>query len=475
MKPYSQAAERDSNSNWNLIAALVAAYFIIVFVLSPAGNAAPFPIHHDDYANLAATEYRFVGSRPVSYFVLQTLAKGGDWVYYGALQAFVLAYAFATLRTLMRLLEPGRTPMAVLLAITCGMLSHEHVVEYTRYTGLITNLCSGLFGMAAMALMMGRLNKAAIGGAWAFAGLSFFSKEDFVAPVLFLASYLWWRAYRERDVVVPYSALLGGLLAEAVGLVLFNRIVNSVYTQSQSGTYRADFSLVSLFNTAISYSTITRGAEAAIVIAVLALVWNWVGRKRLGWDRLLVFLAVAALMVLPYLCLPNHVYPYYGFNWTIWEIGGGLLVLWRAWPGWKSSAAIASLAAASLLATERSRYNIGIWYLYYSGVNRKVANLLLEHRSQLEPYRQVAVEGAPFFGPWFATDGSYLAKRLQLRHEWLVRVPRESEYMKTSLSLLNSHQNGPVTTVAMEDVPAPTGVPVIRLREDGSGSVDYPR
>jgi len=93
------------------------------------------------------------------------------------------------------------------------------------------------------------------------------------------------------------------------------------------------------------------------------LIWNGFASNPIRWGtRCWHFWYFRAAIALPYLCPPNHVFPYYAFNWTMWEAGGGLLALWKLWPGIRSGAAIAILTAACLFVTEPGRAVIGAWY-----------------------------------------------------------------------------------------------------------------
>src|SRR3954451_24144973 len=67
------------------IAAVIAAYCFIVFVLCPDTLFIGTPVHHDDFNNLSYTEYSSYELRPVSYAILMTLSLLGIPVYYTSL------------------------------------------------------------------------------------------------------------------------------------------------------------------------------------------------------------------------------------------------------------------------------------------------------------------------------------------------------------------------------------------------------
>jgi hypothetical protein len=218
----------------------------------------------------------------------------------------------------------------------------------------------------------------------------------------------------------------------------------------------------------------TPGAKAACLLAVATLLWTWISFGRISWNRSLAFLVLCWAMILPYLCLPNHFFTYYALNWTVWEAGGGLLLLWKLWPDARGGVAIAILAAASLFVTQQLRASLGSWYSEKAAVNRNVLKLLSDNRARLDAYPAIAVEGAPLNGPWFGNSGEFMKDRLQLDHVWLVRVPKDSRYWRMSWELLGTDILGDIKTVAEESEPASPDMPLVKLSADGAGTIEYP-
>jgi hypothetical protein len=457
-------------------------------VLCPGTRFIATPVHHDDFSNLAHTKYMWYAWRPVSSAVLLTLSQSGVSVYYSALHILIVVYAFLSLCVLRRLLDVPHLPTLVLLPIAAAMLSYEYTVEYSRYTGLITNLLSGVFAVSAMTLMVACafprkgppvLGDTTIALVWLCAALSFWSKEDFLPPVLLLAAYLTWKIHAasglaSRSLVRRWFVMVAGLAIEIALLFLYNREVHSAYTESASGTYKPDFAPFSIVRTALTYIVTTPGAKMAFLLAASTLVWNRFASNPIQWSRLLAFLALASAIMFPYLCLPNHVFPYYALNWTVWESGGGLLAIWKLSPGKRSGAAIAILAVACLIVTQPGRTRMGAWYSEKAEVNRNTLKSLAAHRAGLEPYPAIVVEGAPIYGPWFGNTGEFLKNRLQLDHVWLVRVPKDGAYWQRSWGLLGTDIIGDIKTVAAETEPVSPDMPVVKLSTDGTVTVDYP-
>src|SRR4029079_16305676 len=95
-----------------------------------------------------------------------------------------------------------------------------------------------------------------------------------------------------------------------------------------------------------------------------------------------------------------------------------------------------------------TRSSIGQWYQAHAAVNRNIVALLVANRRGVQPYRVVAAEGAPMLGPWFASDGRFLRTRYGLDHEWLVRVPADSEYRRRLLEVQGGPAKGSVRPLA---------------------------
>lgn len=183
-------AEISGMFRWQDFVAIVAAYLFVVFALCPGTRFIGFPVHHDDFNNLAHISFRWYPSRPVSSFALVMLSRLGIPVYYAGLHVLIVVYAFLSIGVLRRLLQVRSVPVLLLLPVGAAMLSYEPTVEFSKYTGLLTNLLSGVFAMIAMTLMVSGSGELAdrpsrplsvklMVAVWVFSALSFWSKEDF--------------------------------------------------------------------------------------------------------------------------------------------------------------------------------------------------------------------------------------------------------------------------------------------------------
>jgi hypothetical protein len=138
----------------------VVAGYALVLLLCPGDRLLGFPVHHDDFTNLSTTlsetvaqlyGFSFWLPRPVSYYALSAVSSAGIPFYYLSLHALLIAYVALVLGVLHRLLEVRRMPFVFAAVVAASMLSYEHAVEYSKYTGLITNLLSGTCAAARSA------------------------------------------------------------------------------------------------------------------------------------------------------------------------------------------------------------------------------------------------------------------------------------------------------------------------------------
>jgi len=467
--------------SWAELAGVLAAYLLIVLVLCPGNSLIGFPVQRDDFSLLSWdwSSLRMLWAkgwppRPVSELVWTALSRAGLPAYYLALQALVVLYAFLALTVLRKLL--GARPMGILFGIlvAAAALSLECVVEYSKYTGLITSLLSGVFALAAMALMAGegeRLRAPVMVAVWGLAALSFWSKEDFILPTILLASYFAWEA-RGTARGNRWFALAAGVLLLAALLALYNRSGHSPFTEGSTGTYKRDLSPLSIYRTGVLYLFMSPVATLATALQASMLIWNLIGPAPVRWMRLALVQVLILLLLLPYCALPQHTAFYYVFNWVVWQIGAALILLWsvsgRAAVRW----AVAAIAVLCIATGQPGRRNIAQWYRNAEQVNRNVLATLTKNADAMRPFQTVVIEGAPFLSP-FESDGRFLSMRYGLDHDWMVRVPRDSDTYRTT-EQLRAQTLGRVRTVAMEEVPRPAGAPVLRLSADGTGVLDLP-
>lgn len=485
----------ESNSgrfSWVELAGVIAAYILIVFVLCPGNRLIGFPVQRDDFSLLSwdASLLRTYWAsgfppRPVSSLVWTALSIAGLPAYYLGLQALVVLYAFLALNVSRRLLGARRMPFLFVIFVAAAALSIECVVEYSKYTGLITSLLSGVFAVAAMLLMTTERERfedqsppraPVMAAVWGLSALSFWSKEDFIFPTILLALYLAcearWTSNAEARRNLRWFVLAGGVILLGALVAVYNQSGHSPFTQGSAVTYKRDLSPLSVYRVGVSYLFMSPVASIATALQASMLVWNLISPAPVRWSRLVLVQILILSLLLPYCFLPQHTAFYYVFNWTVWQVGAALIMLWNLSDRVAVRWAVALIAVLCVAIGQPGRRNIADWYENAGEVNRNIVATLSKNVEALRPYRDVVVEGAPFLSP-FGSDGRFLSMRYGLDHDWIVRVPRDSETYR-SAQMLGVQIQGRVRTVAMEEVPRPVGAPVLRLSPDGTGVLDMP-
>lgn len=463
-------------------AAVLLAYVVLHFVLIPGNRLVSFPVHHDDYNNLAHTgaPLRMPVVRPVSSLALVLLSSAGMTAYYLALHALTVSFVFLVFVFALRFLEIRPVRPIPVAAAALVVFSFEHLVDYYKYTGLITNLVSANLGAVALLCVLG-YSRGSRGPRTLVAGLLFsagslLAKEDFILAILLVPGAVAFveggrGAWRRAGFA---TALLSGVGAAWLAYtVLFAK---SAFVASQSGTYASVFSPASLLLTTVKYLTFSRVSWAASAIQLLALALALYAGPRGCFRKVLALQALTLALVAPYACLPHHVYVYYCFNWLPLQAASLLLVgsvrpersrvLERLAPG-----AALLCAAALALWTHPERRQVVSWYAHYATLNETIVETLVRQKVVLDRYEVVGVTGAPFHNPWFATDGSFLANRLGLKCRWVVFVEKESDYYRTILGLLGGTRRGRIETADLSDYGRVRSLPVLALEPDGRGTV----
>jgi hypothetical protein len=301
--------------------ALLGLHFLVSFVLLPDNAVVGHPIHHDDYANLAQRldQSRGLHARPVSTFAIAAVASLGPQFAYAAQNVLLVLCVWLGLRFVELFVREGR-PLPALGFVATGILafSFPSIVDWTKYLGLLTNLTSAAFGLAAMVLMATLRLKPDHPGVRevvlvVLVALSFWAKEDFALPLLGTAAAIALSGGGRRWVGI--TAGIGALFA---GAILYNRFVGSVFVSGMrqpDDPYFVDLSPGSLWATFARMMLETRYARSLVVLtlvvaaaAVLLARVDWRARLRIA------ALPVIALSVLvPYAIFPNHAFPYYAF------------------------------------------------------------------------------------------------------------------------------------------------------------------
>ena len=468
------------------LAAAAVAHLTVFFVLTPGSLPLGFPVYHDDFNNLRYTSPVWIWTpvRPLSTFLLTCLSSLGIEAFYLSLHLLTVLYQALVLSVVFLLLRVPRPSFLLLLGAAIPAQAFENAAEVFLYTGLVTNLLSGVLGTAAIGFLItairepvGRSKRlVAVVGLYVAALLA---KEDFVLPVLIVfgwEAFLAWRGHHRLDKRV---LLTGGalLLIPAAHLFGSSLLFPDTFLFVTHPAYQPVFRLQSLVNTLLVYLFAERGSFAICVLGLVTTA-TWVLIRREGMGRALVTALVPFAIMAPDLLLPLNVHQSHSFFWLCWISGLGLGLGSLGIPAngklW-SRAPVAGLllASAGILAITRfERNRISHWYSNHGSVNRNIVATLVRSRKALAKESVVAVTGLPDYNPWFYTDAGFLTTRLGLSCRWEIFVPEESVYYRLEVLDSNRPIRATVVTHRLSELDARSDLLVLRLRPDGIGYLD---
>lgn len=300
---------------------LAGLHFLLTFALLPDNVLVGHPIHHDDYANLAkgVRDANLRGVRPVSALVIAAVADLGPQFAYAAQNLLVLLCLWLVLRFVELFVRDGRPlPLAGYASAAIIALAFPPVVDWTRYFGLLTNLSSASFGLAAMATMAWMAQRPPRFVALAplllvLVALSVLAKEDFALPMVLTAAAIAVTGGGRQWLLATCG--VGVLFALAL---LYNRAVGSVFVsgaRAPDDPYYMDFSPLSLWSS-LARMLFEPGYSRMllwITLAVLAVAVLRTLPRRAQALRLVALPAIALSLLAPYAIFPNHAFVYYAF------------------------------------------------------------------------------------------------------------------------------------------------------------------
>lgn len=449
------------------------------FLLIPANRVELHPLHHDDYTNLGRPLEAIWPrpARPASTLAIALLATAGARAYYVALNFLTLVYPALVILFLARLF--GRNPSPFAMGVSAALLfSFPPSLDWAKYTGLMTNLLSGIFGVLALLCihrgMTGERRNSVLALGVVFYAVSIFCKEDFVLPVFMLIGfYLTGRDTRLRR---RAALALGGAAACLLLLFCYNSgIANSFTKLATSGPYQTRLAPIELVSTFFRYLTLTRYLVAVSIILVVTAVATAVTSRESRRPILLALLMTGSLIA-PYSVLPNHIAPYYPYGWLAWMAGviGICLTILAA----RSSraplyASYAILAVVAVWQTQSERVMIVHWYAQESNRNERITRTLVANRAALAHFELVGVVGIAGLSPWAHSSGDYLRTRLHLDNRWIVFVPGNDMFYSLDETGPGSSDES-VQVRSLTEIARWPELPLLVFDETGSGRLVKP-
>ena len=301
--------------------ALLGVHFVVNYALLADSVVVSHPVHHDDYTNLSQSLRRFdiLTARPVSAFAVAVLSRLGASTTYLLMNLALVACVLLCIRFVELLTRDGR-PLPTTGFLAAGALAFEfsHVIDWTKYLGLVTNLTSASSGLVALCALAAALidpmreRKLAIAAVF-FATLSYFAKEDFGLPIVVVAAFA---AFVRRTKL--WAGVAATLIALFAAAIVFNRVVGSVFvsgTTTSGDPYFIDLAPLSIASALARMLLATGHAKVIVAVTLLAAAIAIHAHRDDASlaQRFALPLVVAVSMLAGNSIFPNHAFAYYAF------------------------------------------------------------------------------------------------------------------------------------------------------------------
>lgn len=448
---YDNSESSVYNPAWVFLGVISA--FLAVFVYSDFGWKTAFvPWSHDDFLALGGfSKFDFALPRPFSTNFIIFFGSFGEVFYYT--MASVLVFLVVSLSVIFSFqivnIRLSRF-YAFFLSFISGVMffSMPFANVAFQYLGLMTNMLSYVFGIAAGIFLLraqreGFLKNISL--TFLFVMLAAFSKEDmagFIGVVCLIALAQTWGRGEGNYALLRAGGLYGFILCVPYGLSVLHSIFFHSPFLSNQGAYKLSSPLGNFSKNIEFYVFSSNGftilIAAFVFIACVAILCGILLKERRDflWKSCAMIMIVAALM-LPYMLLPRS-FGYYEVSF-IPMIGAGIVsisaLLAAKLPnpnryGAKvvSVGLPAGLAAVVSFADYTQRAQILNWHATIrERVDRQFRGIDGLQEKGLRSCQTITVTGVSnVLGPFMTFDISYLQRRLGLKQKWIVVTEPDS-------------------------------------------------
>lgn len=429
------------------------------------------PVHHDDYTNYAAGGRPWVWSwiRPLSTLFIHGLAQiGSDWLIW-TIRLLTVMFVFLIWKLLCEFHQPAYYWWTLLL-FAVGSFSTPIIVEYARYTGMITHLLSGCLGLCAVYFLFREVMQPKQGRLYlslVFLVLSVLAKEDFVLlyaiSLIYAASLL--RTGRKR--ILGWGSAGLGVCMFLIAGAKFMAASSFLGVLDTTSPYYVDASPGGILQTMWRYlvggghpamaghGLIVAGIFVFSTLAVAVLVV-----LRRGVPKAAYFLAATLSIMTPYSLLPNHVNAYYELIWLPMLIGCCFIAMSELMEQLAESSpklcagrvliSFLVIVGAFTMIDYSRRKGVAAWYDDVATSNENIIKLLLSQKININKVGNVCIVGANSFSPWYMHGGEYLGNVIGLHAKWYIILDADSPFYAGMLVGANG-SNGNTILVSRAD------------------------
>jgi hypothetical protein len=404
------------------------------------------PVHHDDYTNYssAAAGLTWTWTRPLSTWIIFLLSSlGPDWLIW-AVRLFTVMYVFLSWKILTEVWLP-RPQWMTLILFAMASLSSPIVVEYARYTGMITHMISGSLGLASVYFMF--KNDREKNDTWLYVSIILFvfsalAKEDFILFCVFSFIYVLLKSKKpiKKQAVIGLIGLSCALLM--VAGAKFLAASSFLGTSDEHSSYFLDASPSNVAMTVWRYltgaghpsMTVHGAIIAGVMICSSGIALILILRDR-TIPKTLYFVGAALTLIAPYSVLPNHVNAYYELIWLPFILGAACVALSEVINTdveitrrtYLASTILIALCVSLFVVDAVGRTSIAHWYDVVGADNAKLFRHLEDNREAINSAPSVCVSGANAFSPWYLHNGEYLRVVIGLHSVWHIITDKNSQ------------------------------------------------
>jgi hypothetical protein len=466
-----------ANFSLNLVIASFA--FILVHKLvSHAHLLSSTPIYSDDYDFLASSinHLKWNYFRPLSTFVWSISASFGAQILFAFTEVVTLVYVALTF-TYVKLLFPTEKnsllPDTILtLAGALIAVSYESLTQHYYFSGTQQNMLAGCFALCSMLSYLSNQNKARPALTTAlptiFFTASVLSKEDFILPTgLFFLFFAVFGAKGNRKWAA--TTLVMAVLATISVTVLQKFVIGSQFFSGASSHYVIDLHAQSILSMYWKYITCSAGTTIAACLQLLITLAVCIIGKIEDKKRALLIFAQTILMIAPFSLLPNHFIEYFAFNWICLQ-AACVFALMKSLPSHNKALRLSLVTVFLILgtftvaATQAGRHDLQTWFEKKAEINENVDDFLAEKK-------QIVVINPPECGPWTATNGAYLKRKLGFPSQWILLTPKNSQFDNFAHSFTASKVGSIEVRTFDGDAAPKLGITTITFDNDGHGAI----
>ena len=440
-----------------------------------------------------------IHARPVSelYIYAQALLAKyflegqASLIIYPVQHVALLIYFFSIVLVVESLLKTKLSVVAVLAAWLLFMTNPGILGSTYKLETIVGTLSMVFGGLSLVFLTRWEDDKRGI-SAILFLGfylLSIYAKEDFILPPIFLLAWYIFTGGDGKYRLNTYKWLVVAMMVILISFLAFNKLMlpSRSYMDPQSAAnspYFMTLDPASLLKVFLYYTTgvglhitiLTIFYLAASIIAIL---------KRTKIKETIFIGLITGSLMAPYLIMPNHVFPYYGINWWVWQCIMSFALLKILFP--RTSTALAIIAGICILVPGINgilRHRSTDWhqsnYLRTKfAISNNIHETLIRYRKELNREKIVGVVGVGPTqidqSPWQGNGETafYLKDDLGVTSQWIVFVKTGgADYVINEAPVKTVEHNADTPNVYVEDIGRlrqRKDLPLLVFHPDGTG------